>query len=97
MSDEYPADGNGEPDPINAAMAWVIGRELRNVGGRRMSDQELGRRIGVSKNTIQRLMAGESDFDMVRLFRIARVLGIAPEDLIRQARMRLVDPLRDSD
>lgn len=61
---------------------------LRHEAARQgMSDQELGRRIGVGKNTIGRLMNGEVAVRMDRLFDIAKALGVFPEDLIRLARL----------
>lgn len=78
--------GNGPPRTPAAALASEISAEL---GRQRLSDQELGRRIGVSKNTAGRIMNGQSDIDAFRLFKIAEALGVWPEELIRRARLAM--------
>lgn len=84
VSENDPADG--PPLTLAMALALEISSEL---GRQRMSDQELGRRIGVAKNTAGRLMNGKAPIDMRRLFKIAEALGVPPEEFIRRARIAL--------
>jgi transcriptional regulator with XRE-family HTH domain len=91
MSANGPA--SGPPRTPEAALASEVSAEL---GRQRLSDQELGRRIGVSKNTAGRIMNGLSAINARRLFRIADALGLPPEELVRRARLAMAGTPWDS-
>lgn len=70
---------NGDPAAIDGILGARI-RELRLLRG--MSQQELGRRVGVTFQQIQKYERGFNRVSVATLIRVAAALAIAPEKLI---------------
>lgn len=88
------ADG-GSPralDP-NTALAAEIRAELAR---HKISARALSRHTGWARETARKIVAGESDIDTERLFAIADIVGVPPEDMVRAARMKSTGPQRPS-
>lgn len=64
----------------------VIGEEIRVARARRrLSQEELGARAGLSQSTINRLEAGKRTVDVLQLIAICKALGIDAGDLLDTA------------
>jgi transcriptional regulator with XRE-family HTH domain len=75
------------PDLEQLGYAIRKAREAKN-----MSQQELGRRLGLSAAAVSLLETGQTKFPKVgRLVQIAEILGIASTDLLAEAGFNLPD------
>ena len=70
-----------QTDPL-VRVSQIVDRERR---ARRISQQSLAKRIGVSHRTLQRCLARERTFKVEELLKIARVFNRKPEDLYAEA------------
>lgn len=79
-SDEEAAILDAETDAVNIA----IGNEIRGLRGRRRWNQEqLAQAIGVDKKTVGRLERGERSLTVTLLYKLCKVFGVMPSDLIK--------------
>jgi transcriptional regulator with XRE-family HTH domain len=74
---------------------YVIGEILALMGRRRMSNAELGRRLGVPDYWVGRRLAGRIPMDLNDVQRVAAMLGVSASDLFppRNTQSKSRDPL----
>lgn len=78
-SDHESEDIDAETERINKA----VGGELRALRSRRHWNQaELADAVGVDKKTIGRLERGERSMTIGQMYRICKVFGIKPSQLV---------------
>lgn len=66
-----------------AAINAAIGDEIRALRSRRRwSQDDLAQAIGVDKKTVGRLERGERSMTVTLLYKLCKVFGIMPSDLI---------------
>lgn len=67
---------------INQAMADVL---VAAYKGERKTQGYLVTATGINATTMQRILAGKSDIDVIQLAKIADAIGIPPQDLMESA------------
>lgn len=68
-----------QEDEINA----LIGRAVRKYRGKsKLTQRELGERIGMSTNNVARIERGEVGISIKFLFEIAKSLKVSPASLV---------------
>ena len=60
---------------------WVAAEPAQSDDEKNVSDAELGRRLGVTRQTINNIVNGRSDPSLSRLQDIAEVLGVHIREL----------------
>ena len=61
----------------------AIGRRVHTaMWDRRMTQRELGNRLGLAQNTISAKVRGKTAWGAVELVRVAEILGVSISDLI---------------
>lgn len=70
-------------DPfINQALADVL---VSAYKGERMTQAQLVEKTGINVTTMQRLLAGKSDIDVIQLTKLADAIGTPPQELMEYA------------
>lgn len=49
---------------------------------KRMTEVELAKRTGISNQTISRFLLGKNDIGAIKLYKIAKELGVSMEELV---------------
>src|SRR6266550_6977882 len=82
-SQPEPAAG-GEPlDAETWAFLRAVGRRIRLLRyERELTQEELGAAAGISRNFVSLIEHGEHGMNLVRLFALARALGVEPAQLL---------------
>ena len=81
-ADRLPAD-RAHSRPEDAAFLQAIGQHLRTLRARRgVTRRDLSAKSDVSERYIAQLESGSGNISVLLLQRIARALGIGPEELV---------------
>lgn len=82
-------DTDAEDAIVNIAVGKELKARRRAMREEEMSQRELSERVGVTRNTIQRIEAGERALNMGLLRKIAKVLEFRPSDFILAVEVEL--------
>lgn len=63
----------------------VLGEIRANLARIGMTQQDLGKRAGLTQSTMSRRMTGETSFTLAELYAICDVLGVPAYELLRDA------------
>lgn len=67
---------------INQAMADAL---VAAYKGERLTQADLVRETGINPTTMQRLLSGKSDIDVIQLAKLADAIGVPPQELMEYA------------
>jgi transcriptional regulator with XRE-family HTH domain len=80
-------DSRGSVENPFSAVNFLFGAKLSSARrARKVSQAELGERVGLSRITIAKLERGVQNVQLCQVFLIARALDMPPEDLIPSSR-----------